>query len=77
MAGRCWRRGGVSRRRQHERRQPRAAMIVVSGDREELRAVTIEQREHYLPKPGRRLRRVKLRLAAWGVHPIASRWQVK
>ena len=32
-------------------------MIVVSGDREELRAVTIEQREHYLLEPGRRLRR--------------------
>ena len=55
MAARCWRCGGVSRRRQHERRQPRAAMIIVSGDREELRAVTIEQREHYLQKPGRRL----------------------
>jgi hypothetical protein len=26
-------------------------MIVVSGDREELRAVTIEQREHYSFKP--------------------------
>ena len=25
MAGRCWRRGGVSRRRQHERRRPRVA----------------------------------------------------
>ena len=43
MAARCWRCGGVSRRRQHERRQPRAAMIIVSGDREELRAVTIER----------------------------------
>jgi len=36
---------------------PRAAMNVVSGDREGLRAVTIEQREHYWREPGRRLRR--------------------
>jgi hypothetical protein len=43
MAGRCWRRGGVSRHRRHERRQPRAAVIIVSGDRERLRAVTIER----------------------------------
>jgi len=26
MAGRCWRCGGVSRRRQHERRRPRAGI---------------------------------------------------
>ena len=57
MAGRCTASVGVSRLAVHERRQPRAAMIVVNGDREELRAVTIEQREHYLQKPGRRLRR--------------------
>ena len=34
QAGRCWRSGGVSRRRQHERRRPRAGMIIVNGDRE-------------------------------------------
>ena len=48
MAARCTASVGVSRLAVHERRQPRAAMIVVNGDREELRAVTIEQREHYL-----------------------------
>ena len=51
MAGRCTASVGVSRLAVHERRQPRAAMIVVSGDREELRAVTIEQREPILFKP--------------------------
>ena len=47
MAGRCPASDGVSRLAGHERRQSRAAMIIVSGDREALRAVTIEQREHY------------------------------
>ena len=51
MAARCTATDGVSRLAVHERRQLRAAMIVVNGDREELRAVTIEQREHYLPQP--------------------------
>ena len=37
MAGRCTASVGVSRLAVHERRQPRAAMIVVNGDREWLR----------------------------------------
>ena len=34
QAGRCWRSGGVSRRRQHERRRPRAAIDYANGSRE-------------------------------------------
>ena len=34
QAGRCWRSGGVSRRRQHERRRPRATIDPANGDRE-------------------------------------------